>query len=456
MRSPLAVLLALLLVPSAAGARETPRSGGSRPAHLAREAPAREEPLPAEGALDLPRPELGGVRLSGSFVGSVSYNSRLQLVPEFAGSAPVTSEARSVDARFDQFTLGAFKSFAPWLSAGASIEVERHGHRHSHGLDPDFGCPGDAPCVEQFGAEPPETELSLHRFALTAIAPVGNGLALSFGRFDVPFGQERHDAALNLTATTSELQRFGRPQSMTGLQAAYAVGPWLDLAAWVVNRWDNETTEDAPEDNNRAKSVGGRIGLTPLRDAQLLNVGVGGWWGEERGEELDGGRWVVDVDATWSPLASLVLGLEVAYGGEARVSFRERGAPFAAGAVADRDARWLGAYALGHYDLAPWLGVTVRYGVFDDGDGARTGVEQVLQSVTVAPVLHLSRLVPGAPPLGVAYPRTMHPLDWADLRLEYRLNRSGAAVFSEAAPGTPVAAAATTAHQLTLQSVVNF
>jgi hypothetical protein len=124
--------------------------------------------------------------------------------------------------------------------------------------------------------------------------------------------------------------------------------------------------------------------------------------------------------------------------------------------VADRDARWLGAYALGHYDLAPWLGVTVRYGVFDDGDGARTGVEQVLQSVTVAPVLHLSRLVPGAPPLGVAYPRTMHPLDWADLRLEYRLNRSGAAVFSEAAPGTPVAAAATTAHQLTLQSVVNF
>jgi hypothetical protein len=406
--------------------------------------------------VEFARPDIAGVRFSGSFVGSANYNSHIQMVPEFAGAAPVSSEAGSVDARFDQFTLGAFKTFASWLSVGASIEVERHGHRHTHGRDPDFGCPGAGACIEQFGAEEPETEVSLHRFAITAVAPVGNGLALSFGRFDVPFGQERHDVSLNLTATTSELQRFGRPQSMTGFQAAYAIGPWLDATAWIVNRWQNETTEDPPEDNNSTQSFGGRIGWTPLQSSQLLNFGVGGWWGEERDDDIEGSRWLVDLDMTWSPLARLIVAAEVAYGGERGVSFRERGAPFAASAVSDRDVRWLGAYALAHYDVVAWLGVTVRYGVFDDMDGARTGVDQVLQSVSVAPILHLSRLIPGLSPLGVTFPRTRHPLDWVDVRLEYRLNRSSEPVFSDAEPDTPIVAAARTSHQVTLQSVVNF
>src|SRR5438046_7687945 len=148
----------------------------------------REHPLEVLG---LPKPEIGGVRISGFFVGSANYNSHIQMVPEFAGSIPVSSEPRRTDFRFDQFSIGAFKTFAPWLSAGASLEVERHGHRHSHGFDQPagsdpsgFGCPGSGTsCTEQFGAEEITTEVSLHRFNITGIAPIGNGLALSFGRF---------------------------------------------------------------------------------------------------------------------------------------------------------------------------------------------------------------------------------------------------------------------------------
>ena len=203
----------------------------------------REISLDREAELAAGSLEVAGVRISGFFVGSANYNSRIQMVPEFAGSAPVSSEPTRIDYRFDQFSIGAFKTFSSWLSASASIAVERHGHRHSHGfVDADFGCPGTDTCTERFGTEEIETEVSLHRFNVTAIAPIGNGLALSFGRFDMPFGYERHDAALNLTATTSELQRFGRPQSMTGLQASYTFAPWLDATAWVVNRWENETT----------------------------------------------------------------------------------------------------------------------------------------------------------------------------------------------------------------------
>ena len=71
--------------------------------------------------------------------------------------------------------------------------------------------------MERFGTEEAEIEVNLDRFHLTAVAPLGNGVALSFGRFDVPFGMERHDEPLLLTATTSEVFRFGRPERMTGV-----------------------------------------------------------------------------------------------------------------------------------------------------------------------------------------------------------------------------------------------
>ena len=453
--------------PPAAGAATGPTAAPASGATAAQAPPApvlaqrpgeREIQLEREHpfeVLGLPKPELGGVRFSGFFVGSANYNSHIQMVPEFAGSIPVSSEPRRTDFRFDQFSFGAFKTFAPWLSAGASIEVERHGHRHSHGFDPDFGCPGSGLCVEQFGAEGIETEVSLHRFNITGIVPIGNGLALSFGRFDTPFGYERHDAALNLTATTSELQRFGRPQSMTGFTVAYQFAPWLDATAWIVNRWENETTEDPLEDNNRDKSFGGRIGFTPLHGAQLLNIGIGGWWGPERDDDSKHERWIIDADVTWS-MARLLLAAEVVYGGESGVSFRRRGEPFAAPAVRNRDVNWLGLYALAHYEIMPWLGLTFRYGLFNDFDAARTGVAQVLQSFTIAPIVHLSRLIPDLRPLGAAYARTRHPIDWVDVRLEYRLNHSNEPVFSSAKPGVPITSADETAHQVTLQFVVNY
>jgi hypothetical protein len=397
-----------------------------------------------------------GLRISGFFVGSYNYNSRIQMVPEFAGSAPVSSEPGHTDFRFDQFSIGAFKTFSSWLSAGASIEVERMGARHSHGFDPDFGCPGTGTCIEQFGEEPIATEVSLHRFNVTAIAPVGNGLSLSVGRFDAPFGYERHDAALNVTATTSELQRFGRPQSMTGFLAAYSFTPWLDATAWFVNRWENETTEDPLEDNNAAKSVGGRIGLTPIHGAELLSLGIGGFWGPEQDDNNSNARWIVDADVTWSPSSRCFFAGEFVYGGESGVSFRRRGIPFAAPEVMNADVHWLALYGVAHYDFVPWFGASFRYSLFDDYDGARTGVAQVLHSFTFTPVVHLSRLIPDLRPLGVAYSRTRTPIDWVDLRFEYRLSLSDQPVFSDAAPGVPILQAGKSAHVVTAQLVVNY
>jgi hypothetical protein len=243
---------------------------------------------------------------------------------------------------------------------------------------------------------------------------------------------------------------------MTGFQTSYQFTPWLDVSTWVVNRWESETTETPFDDNNKDKSFGGRIGLTPLPREGLLNVGLGGFWGPEQDNNNGNKRWVLDLDFTWTATPRLLLAGEVIYGGEGNVSFRERGLPFPAPAVVDQDVNWWGFYVLAHYDLRDWLGLSLRYGYLDDEDGARTGVEQVLQSVTVAPIIHLSRLIPDLRPPGRTYARTRHPIDWVDLKLEYRFNFSDRPVFSAASPETDILDAEKSSHQVQFQVVVNF
>ncbi len=428
-------------------------------------APSGEREIPLEKgtlleAAGLPKLEVAGIRITGFGIASFNYNSHLQLVPEFAGATRALADPGSTNFRLDKVGIGLFRTFAPWLSASALIEIENARTRHSHGFDSTvpsgFGCPGTTTCTERFGSEEAETEVAFEKFNLTAIAPVGNGLSLSIGRFDVPFGIEREDEVLLLTATTSELFQFGRPSLMTGFQTSYQFNPWVDVTAWVVNRWESETTEDPSDDNNRDKSFGGRIGLTPFPRGQLLNVGVGGFWGPAQDDNNHDKRWIVDVDVTWAPISGLVVAGEALYGGEDHVSFRERGIPFPASEVVNENVNWWGAYLLAHYDVRDWLGATVRYGYFNDQDGARTGVEQILHSLTFTPVLHLSRLIPDLRPTGAAYARTRHPVEWVDLKFEYRVNFSTRPVFSDEAPGVDILEADHTSHQVQVQAVVNF
>jgi len=406
----------------------------------------------------LPKPEIGGVKFGGFFVGSFSYNSHSQMVPEFAGGAQALADPRHTNFRFDKFGFGVSKSFASWLSAGAAIEVESHKDAHSHLIPAASadrrGCPAGQAC-ERFGAETPTTEVVLDKFNVTGIVPIGNGLSVSLARFDLPFGIERHDESLNLTATTSEVFQFGRPQTGTGVVLAYQFMPALDATVWMVNRWENETTLDPFDDNNKGKTFGGRLGFTPLARESLLNFGIGGSFGPERASTESAERWIIDADVTWSPTPRLLFTGEIVYGGEDRVFSREVGRPIAM-AEREDDRHWLGFYLLTHYDVNDWMGLTFRYGWFDDMDGARTGTEQILQSFTFAPIVHLSRLIPNLKPTGVTYARTRHFIDWLDVKLEYRLNHSNRNVFSDSKANVAILEGDDISHQLQLQLVVNF
>jgi len=238
-------------------------------------------------------------------------------------------------------------------------------------------------------------------------------------------------------------------------QVSYPFAPWLDVSAWVVNRWESETTETDFNDNNRDKSFGARLGFTPLARQGLLNFGVGAFFGPEQDNNNSNQRWVIDFDATWSPLPRFLVAGELVYGREANVTMRQRGGPIAA-PEAVQDVTWWGLYVLAHYEFVEWLGGSFRYGYFDDRDGGRTGVVQQLQSWSFVPVIHLSRLIPNLRPTGATYARTRLPVEWVDLKLEYRLNHSNRPVFSDAPVAVDIVEADKTSQQVQLQLVVNF
>jgi hypothetical protein len=409
----------------------------------------------AQGPLGALRAQGDTLRVGGFLVGSYSYNSRIQMVPEFAGGAQALTPAGETNFRFDKFGIGVFKAFNPWLSAHGAIEVERHRDAHSHG-GPTFGCPGTAFCIERFGAETPVTEVVLDRFSITGRVPVGNGLYLSIGRVDVPFGIERHDEPLNVTATTSELFQFGRVQRMTGAQASYVFSPMFDVTGWWVNRWESETTHTPFDDNNSGKSYGGRFGITPVSTGRLVNIGIGGFAGPEQNLNDDRKRWMVDLDFVAAPSAQLFIAGEFAVGGEDEVSFRRRGLPFPQPAAVNEDVKWNSGYVLAHGDANDWLGLNFRYGYIDDNDGARTGVIQLLQSITLGPVFHLSAIDPNLGNSGAAYGRTRHPIHWLDLKVEYRVNFSDQTIFSAALPAVDITDATKNGHQVQAQFVLNF
>lgn len=440
------VLCLTFAVLAASGAARAARAQSTSPPETGTASPAG-----AAGTSDFT-----ALRMSGFLVGSVSYNSRLQMVPEFAGGTPALAEPGAVNFGFDKVGLNFARMLAPWLTASAAIEVESHRDRHSHSFDPAFGCPGTGPCQERFGAEEPVVVASLDRFNVTAVAPAGNGIAFSLGRFDVPFGIERHDEVLLLTATTSEVFRYARPQRMSGLQVGYPISPRADIVAWVVNRWESETSgAEDPNDVNKGKSLGGRLGLTPFPQEWMLNFGLGAFFGPEQGGDHSARRWAVSADATWAPSSGSFVAGEAVWGGEDEVSMRERGTPIAAPRET-RDVKWKGLYVLGHHDAHEAVGITVRYGFLDDEDGGRTGVAQKLSSWTVTPVVHVSRLVPGLRSTGAAYARTRHLIDALELKLEYRLNRSDRTVFSAAEPGVDITDARKTSQQVQLQLAWNF
>ena len=221
-------------------------------------------------------------------------------------------------------------------------------------------CPntGQTACAGSGGDD------SIEQGYLTLTAPVANGVTFTFGKFNAPIGFELLDAPDMYQYSHALVFDNGLPTNLTGLMASTSLSEMIDISVYVVNGWDNNP------DGNKNKTIGGRIGITPMKD---INVGFSAISGDDSdvaGENLT----VFDVDGTITVIPNLTVGLELNWGTEDK------------GSTTGTDGDWFGFLVMGHYDYSDWGGITLRYDYFNDEDGARLGTaNNTQQAFTIAP-----------------------------------------------------------------------
>jgi hypothetical protein len=192
-------------------------------------------------------------------------------------------------------------------------------------------------------------------------------IELTFGKFNAPIGFELLDPVDMYQFSHALVFNLGIPTNVTGAMLTTQLATPVDLSMYLVNGWDNIS------DNNKDKTVGGRIGFTPIEN---LNFGVSTIYGAEQAGKNGNKRFVLDLDATLNLSDSTLFGLEVNYGTEENLPVSLP--------LPGRNVAWFGLLFMTHHDFTSWLGATLRYDFFNDKNGGRTGVVQQLQAATAA------------------------------------------------------------------------
>jgi len=202
------------------------------------------------------------------------------------------------------------------------------------------------------------------------LAPLGKGLRFDLGKMATYFGAEVIEAKDNANYSRSLLFNYAIPFTHTGLKMGYGFTDALSVSAHVCNGWDNAT------DNNKGKSLGLSIGITPAESfAAVLNYMAG----PEQDNMTRNPRKLADAVVTIKPTKKLALILNYD-------SATEKMGVVSTG----EDAKWSGAAGIIKYDLTDKYSLSVRAESFDDKNGVRTGTAQKLTEYTVTPEIRLN------------------------------------------------------------------
>lgn len=236
-------------------------------------------------------------------------------------------------------------------------------------------------------------------------------LTLMGGKFDAPVGFERDDEPLNFLPDNSFNFALARPVKYTGISALYTMNPAWDLTGYVVNGWDLNI------DNNHQKTVGSRLGFSP---GEHYNFGFS-LISDFPGPGPDHpNRLLTDVDYTLQPGGHVLLAGEINYGTRRNVGGTEP------------SGSWSGGQITLYSDITHRTGLAVRYDVFQDTDGLRTGQRQTLQSISLAPTFRLDAGQFGA---FTTREHTNVSIPAFELRMELRENHSSLGKFPDGRGG---------------------
>ena len=214
-------------------------------------------------------------------------------------------------------------------------------------------------------------DLDVHQAFLSYVAPLGSGLRLDAGKFITGHGYEVIDGydGWNDHATRSLLFGFAIPFTHVGLRASGAFSPRVSGMVMLVNGWD------VARDNNRAKSLGAQLTVTPR---PALTLVVSGMTGPERNGNNHDRRDLLDLVAIYKATSRLTLGANADFGTEANA------------VGPGQDGGWSGAAGYARMVLTERCALSARVETFSDGDGVRTGVPQRIREFTLTPEHRLS------------------------------------------------------------------
>jgi hypothetical protein len=210
-----------------------------------------------------------------------------------------------------------------------------------------------------------DDDVDLQEAYVAYVSPIG--LGIKAGKFVTYQGIEVIESGGNPTISRGFLFGLAEPFTHAGAVLTYKVNDQFDVAAGVVNGWDLVV------DNNRGKTAVAKVGYTG--DGAIVTAS--GYAGPERESNADDMRLSGDVTGMVK-LGTVDLWAQVNAGSEE-------------GLAADGgSATWYGAGLQPVIRVLEKLTVGARAEVFRDEDGARTGAEQTLYNLTVAPAFTLT------------------------------------------------------------------
>jgi len=201
-------------------------------------------------------------------------------------------------------------------------------------------------------------------------------ITLTFGKFNAPIGFELLDAPDMYQYSHAMVFDYGLPTNLTGFMGKFN-GGMFDVAAYYVNGLDNNS------DNNKEKTVGTRVGLTP---AEGINLGISfltGATGDDKDAQGDpvtttlDKKTITDVDFTFGSVKNLLIG------GEYNMGLIES---------VGGNSKWDGMLLMANYAINDTFALTVRYDTFNDTNGAifGSGAEEKRSSMTVSPSMSIA------------------------------------------------------------------
>ena len=201
-------------------------------------------------------------------------------------------------------------------------------------------------------------QFDLQQVFASYIAPLGSGLRFDVGKYVTHVGYELIEGydGYNDNYSRSILFGFAIPFTHTGVKASYTFSSKVAAMVEVINGWD------LVRDNNRSKSVGAQVAVTPVAPLSVLFNWVGG---PELANDNHTMRNVFDVVATFKPTSTLTLGVNGDYGMEDGTSRVDPGS----------DAKWKGVAGYAGLALTHKFSVAVRGESFHDEGGVRLGTD---------------------------------------------------------------------------------